>query len=158
MLFTIGLGTVVAVLVAILGASFPLKLSLCQNPVDGTLCPSGGSYPSGFDVPLVMFLGVLGATVAAIFALRKVRGTTDPYSLAVALALLKLPTGALTAFLGPFLIGGGFMPGWANFDNQQQYLAYCILFGYSQELFTGIVDRQAAAVLSNPQPAPTPPH
>jgi hypothetical protein len=98
-------------------------------------------------------LGVLGATVAAIFALRKVRGTQDPYSLAVALAMLKLPTGAITAFLGPFLISAGFVPGWAAFDSQQQFLAWCILFGYSQELITGILDRQAAAVLDHQQPS-----
>jgi hypothetical protein len=50
----------------------------------------------------VEFAGILGASVAAVFALRKVRGSADPYSIPVALALLKLPTGALTAFLGLF--------------------------------------------------------
>jgi hypothetical protein len=90
----------------------------------------------------------MGATIAAVFALRKVRGTTDPYSVPVALALLKLPTGALTAVLGLLLIRGGFVPGFTGLDSAAQIIGWAIIFGYAQELFTQLVDRQAAAVLS----------
>jgi hypothetical protein len=163
-LVAIGLALLVAGSLVLLGLLAPEILSLCQYPPasipSGTpppvqaqpqlLCPSGIRLkPGRFDTLLVMFVGVLGATVAAIFALRKVRGTNDPYSLAVTLAILKLPTGSLTAFLGPFLIQGGFIPGFAYFDNAAQFISWAVLFGYSQELFTSLVDRQAAAVLSS---------
>jgi hypothetical protein len=162
-LVAIGLALLVSGSLALLGILEPGILSLCQRPpssVEGAtqlpdatvpiLCPSGERLkPGRYDTLLVMFVGVLGATVAAIFALRKVRGSNDPYSVAVTLAILKLPTGALTAFLGPFLIQGGFIPGFAQFDNAAQFISWGALFGYSQELFTSLVDRQAAAVLSS---------
>jgi hypothetical protein len=173
-LVAIALALVVAGSLALLALFEPGILSLCQRQfIEGgtpppvqprLLCPSGfRSEPGRYDTLLVMFVGVLGATIAAIFALRKVRGTSDPYSVAVTLAILKLPTGALTAFLGPFLIQGGFIPGFAQFDNPAQFISWAALFGYSQELFTSLVDRQAAAVLSSvpavgvPRPSAVPP-
>jgi hypothetical protein len=160
-LVAIVIAMTVAGALVILGLLQPEILTLCQplSPPSGgipppgqpqLLCPSGlRSEPGRYDTLLVMFVGVLGATVAAIFALRKVRGSRDPYSVAVTLAVLKLPTGSLTAFLGPFLIQGGFIPGFAYFDNAAQFISWAVLFGYSQELFTSVVDRQAAAVLSS---------
>jgi hypothetical protein len=158
LLAAIGLAILVATSIALVGLFAPNALSLCQpreiitsqgTVEHGLRCPSSnaGDTPSRYDNLFVMFVGVLGATIAAIFALRKVRGTADPYSVAVTLAMLKLPTGALTAFLGPFLIRGGFVPGFNSFDNSEQFISWGILFGYSQELFTSLVDRQAATVL-----------
>jgi hypothetical protein len=84
----------------------------------------------------------------ATVGLRKVRGSADPYSIPVALALLKLPTGALTAFLGLLLIKAGFVPGLSALDSSAQIVAWAIVFGYAQELFTSLVDRQALTVLA----------
>jgi hypothetical protein len=149
-----GIIVVVDFLVLLLGTTYPSLLTVCQEPDPATgsdfLCPTGYTPgPTPFDTAMMMFVGVLGATIAAVFALRKVRGTRDPYSLVVALAILKLPTGALTAFLVPLLVHGGFIPGFGQFDSPQQLLGWAVLFGYSQELFTATVDRQAATVLSS---------
>jgi hypothetical protein len=99
------------------------------------------------DVPLVELVGLTAAGIAAAAAIRRVRGSSEPYGVPVALALLKLPTGAVTAFLGLLLMRGGFIPGLSALDTSAQILAWAIIFGYAQELFTRLVDQQAHSVL-----------
>jgi hypothetical protein len=62
---------------------------------------------------------------------------------------LKLPTGALTAVLGLLLMRGGFVPGLTALDTTPQILAWAVVFGASQQLFTGMVDRQGKSVLED---------
>lgn len=104
---------------------------------------------SSWDVPVVEIVGLLAAALAAAFAIRGIKGTSTPYSLPVALALLKLPAGALTAVLGLLLMRGGFVPGLSALDSSAQIIAWAVLFGYSQQLFTRFVDEQAKTVLDN---------
>jgi hypothetical protein len=91
----------------------------------------------------------VAAGLASTFALRGIRGTSTPYSLPVALAVLKLTTGALTAVLGILLMRGAFVPGLSALDTSAQILAWAIVFGYSQQLFTRMVDQQAQTVLAD---------
>jgi hypothetical protein len=81
--------------------------------------------------------------------LRGLRGTSTPYRVPLALALLKLPAGALTAVVGLLLMRGGFVPGLSALDTSAQIIAWAVLFGYAQQLLTQLVDRQANGVLSN---------
>jgi len=104
---------------------------------------------SHWDLVLVELVGLVAAAVAGAFALRGVRGTSTPYSLPVALAGLKLATGALTAFLGLMLMRGAFVPGLSALDSSAQILSWAIVFGYSQQLFTRLVDQQAQSVLES---------
>lgn len=104
---------------------------------------------SSWDIALVEIVGLVAAAVAGAFALRGVRGTSTPYTLPVALAVLKLVTGALTAFLGLMLMRGNFVPGLSALDSSAQILSWAIVFGYSQQLFTRLVDQQAQNVLQN---------
>jgi hypothetical protein len=67
----------------------------------------------------------------------------------MALAVLKLPTGALTAFLGLLLISAGFVPGLSALDSSAQILSWAVVLGYSQELFTHLVDQQGQTVLAD---------
>ena len=111
-----------------------------------------------WDILTAEILGLIAAAVAAATALRSIRGTSTPYSLPVALALLKLPLGALTAVLGLLLMRGNFVPGLSALDTPGQVLAWAILFGYAQQVFTRFVDQQAHNVLDNagsgaPEPA-----
>jgi hypothetical protein len=85
--------------------------------------------------------------VAAAAAIRGIRGSSEPHNLPVALALLKLPTGALTAVLGLLLMRGQFIPGLTALDSSAQILAWALVFGYGQQLFTRLVDQQAHTVL-----------
>jgi hypothetical protein len=67
----------------------------------------------------------------------------------VALALLKFPAGAFTALAGLIAIGGELVPGFTALDTQPQILAYALLFGYAQQLLTGLIDKHALSLLSN---------
>jgi hypothetical protein len=39
------------------------------------------------------------------------------------------------------------VPGLSALDSQEQILAYCLLFGYAQQLVTGQIDKQAQRLL-----------
>jgi hypothetical protein len=116
---------------------------------------------SGWDVAVVELVGLVAAAIAAAAAVRNVQGTSTPYSLPLALALLKLPTGALTALLGLLLMRGGFVPGLSALDTSAQIVAWALVFGYAQQLFTRLVDSQAQTVLDgaggNTKSLPAPP-
>lgn len=101
------------------------------------------------DLLIVELMGLIAAAMAAAAAIRGIRGSSEPYGLPVALALLKLPTGAITAFLGILLMRGQFLPGLSALDTSAQILAWAIVFGYAQQLFTRLVDQQAHTVLDN---------
>jgi hypothetical protein len=173
LLVTAGILTAVAVVLGILVANHPTALPICFAPDNAkVVCPTGESalppLPAGAkdpspgeidrataravnhgDIWLILGLGTVAAAVAAAAALRSIRGTSTPYSLPVALALLKLPTGALTALLGLLLMRGNFVPGLSALDTSAQIVAWAIIFGYAQQLFTRLVDRQAHAVLDD---------
>jgi hypothetical protein len=178
--FTTAAILALTIIVAFIGFINPTMLPLCFSPESRVVvCPTHRSFipatgagvndvpsPSAQDeatrrsanprdIALVEFVGLLGAAVAATAALRRMRGTADPYSLPVALATLKLPLGALIAFLALLLIRAQFVPGLSALDSSAQIIAWSLIFGYSQELFTRAVDRQAAAVLQGTAPTGT---
>jgi hypothetical protein len=102
-----------------------------------------------FDLVVVELIGLAAAAVAAAATLRRIRGSSERYGLPVVLAVLKLPTGAVTAFLGLLLMRGQFVPGLAALDTSAQILAWAIIFGYAQQLFTRLVDQQGQTVLNS---------
>jgi hypothetical protein len=148
---------VTAVLIAILMGLFtflvsanPSMVPFCFTPSPHhRVCPAGGLQPSGGDVIIVAGLGLLGGVLAAAFAVRNIRGTSTPYDIPIALAVLKAPTGALTAVAGLMLLRGNFLPGLSALDSQQQILAYAFVLGYAQQVFTHFVDRQAQSILDS---------
>jgi hypothetical protein len=115
------------------------------------------------DLLVVELVGLTAAAVAAAAAIRGLRGSSERHHLPVALAVLKLPTGAITAFLGLLLMRGQFVPGLSALDTSAQILAWALVFGYAQQLFTHLVDRQGQNVLDSvrgankAQPNPSPP-
>lgn len=106
------------------------------------------------DVAVVMLVGLAGAAVTGAAALRRMRGTSTPFAVPMTLLLLKLPTGALTAFLGLILLHGEFMPGLSALDSSGQILAWALAFGAAQQLVTGLVDKKAQSVLDSVGSAP----
>ena len=114
------------------------------------------------DLLTVELVGLTAAAVAAAPALRGSRGSSEPHNLPVALAALKLPTGAITAFLGLLLMRGQFVPGLSALDTSAQILSWALVFGFAQQLFTPLVDQQAHTVLdrvrgADTRPGPPPP-
>ena len=101
------------------------------------------------DLLLVEAVGATAAMVAAAASIRRIRGSSEPYGVPVALAALKLPTGALTAVLGLLLMRGEFIPGLSALDSSAQIISWAIVFGYAQQLFTRFVDEQGDNVLDH---------
>jgi hypothetical protein len=101
-----------------------------------------------WDVVLVELVGALAAALSAAVALRGMRGTATPYSLPTALAVLKIPTGALSAVLGILLLRGEFIPGLSALDTSGQIIAWAIVFGAAQQLVTRMLDEKARGVLA----------
>ena len=101
------------------------------------------------DLIVVELIGLAAAAIATAAAIRRIRGSSERYGLPVALAALKLPTGAVTAFLGLLLMRGQFVPGLSALDTSAQILAWALVFGYAQQLFTRLVDQQGQTVLDS---------
>ena len=165
--------TLLAITVAVIGFIAPTWVPLCFQPERGgqtvVVCPtaqsslvqtgqqSGPAIPDVDDVVtqtakptdllVIELVGLTAAAIAAAAAIRGIRGSSEPYGLPVALAALKLPTGAITAFLGLLLMRGQFIPGLSALDTSAQIIAWAIVFGYAQQLFTRFVDQQAHSVL-----------
>ncbi len=161
--------TLLAIGIGILGFVAPEAVPLCFQPEsDGQtvlVCPTAqsvvGPVPDGprdmdpvvkstaqgADLLVVELIGLTAAAVAATAALHGIRGSSERYGLPVALAVLKLPTGAVTAVLGLLLMRGQFVPGLSALDTSGQILAWALVFGYAQQLFTRLVDQQAHTVL-----------
>ncbi|MFB6438073.1 hypothetical protein ACFCVY_15050 [Streptomyces sp. NPDC056411] len=158
-----------AVLLAVLAGVSDDTLPLCFTPGNGVgnagysvVCPIKTDVKPQFSNPdknvaatttpldytLVEIVGLVSAAIAAATTLRRIRGTATPYNVPVVLAVLKLPTGALTAVLGLLLMRGGFVPGLSALDSSAQIIAWAIVFGYAQQLFTRLVDSQAQSVLN----------
>jgi hypothetical protein len=128
----------------------PSAVTRTDSPAPAPLvCPSGEGRraPARGDAALVAGLGLLGGAIAAAFAVRNIRGTSTPYDIPMALALLKVPSGALTAVTGLLLLRGNFIPGLSQLDSQPQILAYAILLGYAQQIGTRLIDSQAQTIL-----------
>jgi hypothetical protein len=183
--------TLLAVLVTLVGLLSPTMIPLCFAPEEAgravVVCPTAqsasfsttqsaaaGQPPLDVDdfvkqaatrkdLLVVELVGLTAAAVAAAGAIRGIRGSSERYGLPVALAALKLPTGAVTAFLGLLLMRGQFVPGLSALDTSAQILAWALVFGYAQQLFTRLVDRQGQTVLDSvrgadkAQQTPTPP-
>jgi hypothetical protein len=171
----VGLMALVVTL-CLVGFRFPDAIPLCFGPAPilapapgeppspvqgpfGVACPSeevpptpgtqGRRLPAPGDVTLAALFGLLGGGLSAAITIRNLqRNYRAPLDIPVALTLLKLPSGALSALIGLLFIRGEFIPGMSQLDSQQQILAYAFLFGIAQWLITRTVDQQAEAILA----------
>ncbi len=125
-------------------AEIPFCFALDQRPA---ICPSGSPAPSAADVLCVVLMGVLGGLLSAIVSIKNLHGTSVPYNVPHALAMLKVPLGALSAITGLLIIRGEFVPGLSELDSQPQILAYALVFGGAQQLVIGLLDKQAQRLM-----------
>jgi len=147
--------TLVAVSVAVLvvvaglvlmGFAWPESMKLCFDGTGGQACATGGE-PTRRDALIIAVLGATGGAMAAVVAVRRIQGTSTPYGVPLALALLKLPFGALSALVGMMLIHGQVVPGLTNLDNPGQILAYALILGVAQQALTTMIDRRGQELL-----------
>jgi hypothetical protein len=130
---------------------FPHEVITAKGTVErGLNCPtrSHTTAATGGDVLIVALLGLLGGALAAAVSIRNLKGTGTPYDVPVALAMLKGPLGALTAIVGLVAIQGDFIPGLSVLDSQEQILAYALVLGFAQQVFTRLLDQRAQTLLS----------
>ena len=148
-LVTAALLTFFVVVFCIVAGLRPEAVPLCFAPGAELACPAGGEGASALDVVVVSLLGALGGALAAAVSIRNLRGTSTPYDMPVALCLLKVPAGAMTALGALIAIRGEFVPGLSALDTQEQVLAYALVFGYAQQLLTRLIDDRASSVLDS---------
>ncbi|MDF3339251.1 hypothetical protein P3H80_17580 [Mycolicibacterium septicum] len=178
--------SVLVVVLGVIGYLKPTLIPMCFAPQEASqltmVCPTDESVPftpvrpgadktvsprefgdvltetvRKTDVIVIELVGLVAAAIAAAAAISHVRGSSERYGIPVALAALKLPTGALTAFLGLLLMRGGFVPGLNALDTSAQILAWGLVFGYAQQLFTRLIDQQGQSVLNAVRGADTVP-
>jgi hypothetical protein len=176
---------VLAIGVALTGFFRPTLIPMCFAPQEAgkvtVVCPTAQSEPfvptgeqpqSGVptrdidsvvqatakpqDLIVIELVGLTAAAIATAAAIRGIKGSSERYGLPVSLAALKLPTGAITAFLGLLLMRGQFVPGLSALDTSAQILAWALVFGYAQQLFTRLVDQQGQTILDNVRGADRP--
>lgn len=146
---------IVVVILGIVGFMHPAYFPLCwKTGKGGMTCPTGPQRSSA-DVPLVLALGGIGAALAVALNLAGLKPVGVRYSLSVVQGLLKIPFGALTAMLGIIIVStqnsvSGVL------GSQAGLLTAAVVFGYSQQLFTRLIDQQASGLLKAASPA-TPP-
>jgi hypothetical protein len=120
-----------------------------ESVVKTTVCPTDEGVDldsKSEDVIAVALMGFLGGSFAAVIAVRNLGSTTTPFQVPIVLAVLKSPTGALTAMAGLIAIRGNFVPGLSDLDSSEQILAYALVLGYAQQLATGFLDRRAKEI------------
>ena len=144
----------------------PSIIPLCfiqdPEPLDGVpnvACPVKAAHvksldklhtaTSSSDLITVAALGLMGGAVSAALFLRDLYSNATPYNVSVPLALLKLPAGAMTGLVGIILLAGEFVPGFSAIDRPIQILAYAVVFGFAQQLFTQFLDQRAQQLVNN---------
>lgn len=131
-------------------ARWPEWMPLCfpgaQN-IQVCATSTGTIGPRAADIIMVALLGALGGALTASLSIRNLTGTSTPYDVPVALAMLKVPLGAFTAILALVAIRGGFVPGLSNLDSQEQILAYALVFGFAQQALSRLLDQRAQALM-----------
>ena len=147
---------IVVILLAILGILRPKYFPLCLHTpttsaqagnAQKNSCPTGGSTPSSADLPLVLAIGAIGAVLAVAVYLSGLKPAGVRYALPVAQGLLKIPFGAITAMLGIIILSTQTsVPG--ILGSQAGLLTTAAVFGYSQQLFTRLIDQQCNDLLS----------
>jgi hypothetical protein len=144
----------------------PEWMPLCfPGEQGGQVCPTstGTTGPRASDIIMVALLGALGGALTASLSIRNLKGTSTPYDVPVALAMLKVPLGAFTAILALVAIRGGFVPGLSNLDSQEQILAYALVFGFAQQALSRLLDQRAQTLMeglpggTTTEPAPSTP-
>lgn len=99
---------------------------------------------------IVIGVGAIAGTLTTVLAVSSARRTTGPYGLLGPQALLKVFAGSATALLADILLYKGV----GSLGPAQGDAAYfvAVIFGFSQQLFTQLVDNKATDVLGKASP------
>lgn len=137
--------------VGVLGSLRPAYLPLCGT-ASTHLCPNGRSAPGAIDIWLIMGVGMLGALLSGVIALSQSKPSGVHYSLSGVQGLNKVGLGALTAVLGIIVLRTLLSSHSTVLSGQPELLTAAAAFGYSQQLFTGLMDKKASGLVDAASP------
>jgi hypothetical protein len=141
-----GVLTLVTALLAFLGYRRPAALPMCTTAAaDRSVQCLVGIAPTGSDVLFVALVGAAAGSLSGVLSINRLQGTSTPFAVPLALTVLKVPAGALSAVLGVLLLRAGLDIG---ITSSGAVLRWAILFGASQQLLTRLADLQGQAVLN----------
>jgi hypothetical protein len=106
---------------------------------------------------LVMFFGMIGGGFSALMALYVTNKTyTDTYwyDPRPALALMKISVGVWSAVVGVLGVGTGLVVG--AYKSFASLVVLAFLFGYGQQLITGLIDKRVEALAAGSRPTVSP--
>ena len=142
----------------VMGVLKPGLVPTCVPPIRtaqiAVLCPTGGSVPSGWDVWLVQLFGALGATISVVLLLIRRRPDLSPYVLVGYQALVKILLGSALAVVGVLALGAGLVSGIVYVGSQAALLLWGVIFGYSQQVGTRLLDNYADRLMDQVRPLP----
>ncbi len=137
------------VLLAVLGCWHLIDTSivpLCGRVNGKATCFGGASPPlSVLEVELV---GAFGGLLSSTFLLAKLEKPPTRYNVLVPQIVLKAVAGAASALVGLLFLQSGLAVGPLHGTSAAVLLTYAILFGFSQQVITQLIDRQSATLLS----------
>lgn len=145
----------IAVAIGVFGALRPKVIEICfHEPVktpkaQALVCAGSESIPNSYDVLVVELIGVAAAALTASFVLRRLDGTATAYSIPFALAMVKMPSGAISAFIGIVFLGAGVVPGVGPEITREEVFAWAAIFGAGQQFVTRLIDMKGREVLDN---------
>jgi len=128
----------------VMGWRIPEALPMCTE--DGRQCLLGTTQPGATHVLVVAAIGAAAGILSGIASIRRMRGTSTPYSIPTALWFFKAPCGALSAVLGLQLVRAG-LGEELGATSVAALTAWAVIFGAAQELVTRLADQQGQVVL-----------
>lgn len=136
-----------AAFLGILGFVHPAFIPLCLHATKGTMCPSGGKAPGRADAFLILGAGAVGATLTVVRTLSELKPAGVRFTLSVAQGLVKIALGAITALIGIMILQTQSLPG--SFATQTGILISAVVFGFGQQLITGLLDQRATKLMNS---------
>lgn len=144
---TVTLGGLIALL-AIWHAADPGFVDLCGGSGKHVHCVSG-SVSHTSDVALIAIVGAVGGLMALAFGFIESEQTPTRYDPRFWQTILKPVAGAATALAGVLLLRANILTGVVKLQTEAAVLSYALLLGFSQQLFTRLVDKRADTLISS---------
>ncbi|MBO3087054.1 hypothetical protein [Cellulomonas dongxiuzhuiae] len=145
-LMRVAWATTVALLVVVAaGTLVPTLFPLCLEGA-AAACPAGGATPTAGDVASVAALGMVGAGITAVVAVRRTRPSLSPYRITPALGWLRIPFGGIVAVVGVMVLQAQIVTGFVGLATRQEIAVYALVFGFAQEAVTRLLENRAAVL------------
>jgi hypothetical protein len=144
-------------LLGVIGFIRPGFLPMCVDQVGSSsrlACATGSTAPSPADVWLTQVMGATGAMVSTVVLLIRRRPSLTPYVMIGYQAVIKVVLGASLAVIGVLVLGAGLGEGLIGLRNQAAVLVAAVVFGYTQQLGTRLLDNYADKLLDDVRPLP----